>query len=403
MTSRRVLLALVTLILVLAPSLHATAQETSVAEVYDVAGPHEVVVTEVADAEGATAVLFRPEDLGDGPFPALVWGNGSGSSPDLYAGLLEHLASWGFVVIATTWEEVGTGEEMRATLDHLEVMAADPADPLFRKVALDAVGVTGTSQGAGGATRSAQLDGRFRALVPINLPAEIYVSPGDEYVVEELTVPTLFFGGTLDPISPNPVNQDFYDRVPGAAGIAMLTTGGHLDVEDDGGPYRPYLTAWFRYLLAGDSFAARAFLGDAPELASDPAFNSQAFKQLPPVQAAGSPAPAVPPTTPAASPTTAPTSRPAAPAPVSPVSPGSPSRPAVPATPGRAPSAPSAPVDGVGDEQAIVLPEATPSFAAPLDGTGGQIDPPAVVVAVLVLGGAVVALTSRGSLRWRAR
>ena len=47
-----------------------------------------------------------------GDHPIISWGNGTGVSPSGYAWLLGHLASWGFVVIASESRNTGSGEEM---------------------------------------------------------------------------------------------------------------------------------------------------------------------------------------------------------------------------------------------------------------------------------------------------
>ena len=55
--------------------------------------------------------LFRPMDLAQGGLchPVITWGNGTGSTPSLYKVLLNHLASHGFVVIASNSTNVAKG------------------------------------------------------------------------------------------------------------------------------------------------------------------------------------------------------------------------------------------------------------------------------------------------------
>ena len=51
---------------------------------------------------GLSCTAYRPSTLGQNgvTHPVILWGNGTGSSPSTYAGLLRHLASHGFIVVA---------------------------------------------------------------------------------------------------------------------------------------------------------------------------------------------------------------------------------------------------------------------------------------------------------------
>ena len=64
---------------------------------------------------GFSCTVYRPISL-DGDHPAIVWGNGTGASPTVYGGGLEHWASWGFVVAAANTSNAGSGEEDRKSV-----------------------------------------------------------------------------------------------------------------------------------------------------------------------------------------------------------------------------------------------------------------------------------------------
>src|SRR5262245_58822795 len=72
---------------------------------YYASGPYRVLnhTTEAScDSLGNKCTIYYP-DLSTSTLkhPIVTWGNGSNATPESYAYLLTHLASWGFVVIAT--------------------------------------------------------------------------------------------------------------------------------------------------------------------------------------------------------------------------------------------------------------------------------------------------------------
>ena len=92
-------------------------------------GPHSTVREDTNDF-----IYFFPESLDDAPtWPALVWFNGlSGYTEDWnYNGLLESIASWGFVVIGGKHSGMNPAEvDLRTELLRRN---DDPQDALFGK------------------------------------------------------------------------------------------------------------------------------------------------------------------------------------------------------------------------------------------------------------------------------
>src|SRR5688572_30325682 len=71
-----------------------------------------------ADMDRQLYTLYRPARLEAGKkYPVITWGNGTCAQPRLYVELLSHLASHGFLVIATNWRWTGGGVEMQRGLD----------------------------------------------------------------------------------------------------------------------------------------------------------------------------------------------------------------------------------------------------------------------------------------------
>src|SRR5678815_5065519 len=89
-------------------------------------------------ADGGAApmfTLFRPSDLAQGGLchPVITWGNGTGSNPSLYKVLLNHLASHGFVVIASNSPQVSQGDPppMLAGVTWVLEQNADPSSVMY--------------------------------------------------------------------------------------------------------------------------------------------------------------------------------------------------------------------------------------------------------------------------------
>ena len=58
--------------------------------------------TQVANAWGSLAELKpdAPQDGSRAPYPLIVFGHGYSTQPDAYMSTLQHLASWGHIVVA---------------------------------------------------------------------------------------------------------------------------------------------------------------------------------------------------------------------------------------------------------------------------------------------------------------
>ena len=201
--------------------------------------------------------LYRPADLGPPGtlHPVVTWGNGSWAHPWEYDPFLRHLASWGFVVIASTFDQVGTGVEMLAGVDNVRQMSEDPDDPLFGHVDLEHVAASGHSQGAGGSVRAATApDSPITTVLTFDLPERLFAFPEDKvFDVGDLRVPVLLLSGSDDQlISGTATNQRYFAAAPAGAGMALLIGADHNGIQKGQKPYPGYATAWLRYQLSGD-------------------------------------------------------------------------------------------------------------------------------------------------------
>jgi predicted dienelactone hydrolase len=133
----------------------AASAASAIETTYRAVGPW-AVSTGSASAFGGTYKLYYPTNLGSGGFdhPILTWGNGTNATPSKYDGILTHLASWGFVVIASDSGSTGLGTQILDGAYYLVNQDANPASIFYQNLDIANVGALGHSQGAGGAQPS---------------------------------------------------------------------------------------------------------------------------------------------------------------------------------------------------------------------------------------------------------
>jgi dienelactone hydrolase len=239
---------------------------------WDQPGPFAVV----SEALDLGHTVFRPADLGGTQHPVIIWGNGTGAVPAVYAPLLRHLASYGFVVAAANTTNSGTGIEM---LDGARTLAAENARPgseYYGRIDTAHVGATGHSQGGGGAIAAGD-----DPMVTTTVPLE----PGPLGSVPALHGPVFFLGGQFDTIVLPAllVIPRYYAATQVPAVYGELAGATHLTATGDAGGFRGAITAWFRYWLSGDARAKSVFFGPGCTLCADPAWskvlrNAEALK-----------------------------------------------------------------------------------------------------------------------------
>ncbi len=213
---------------------------------YGRSGPYSVTQSTVT---GFT--IFHPRQM-DGSHPIITWGNGTEAPTNSYWGLLMHLASWGFVVIASDSMWTRSGEEMVMGVNYLLRQNRLPRSIFYRKLDPERIGTAGHSQGGGGAINAA-IDPRVKCALPI-APAQ-----GD---IEQVKCPIFLIAGTEDSIVPADfvLSTSFYSATaPTILGIAEGM--GHFDFLGNFGKAREYITAWFMYQLKDDVVASQYFIG----------------------------------------------------------------------------------------------------------------------------------------------
>jgi hypothetical protein len=214
--------------------------------------------------------LFRPEELGAGGrcHPVITWGNGSGANPGLYGVLLRHLASHGFVVIASDSPSVATGDPppMIAGVSWVLEQNADPASPLYRHIDPSHVGATGHSLG-GFATTQAASNSLIKTIAPVCGAASLRTLHGPAF---------LMCGGMDEVVECSGIESAFESIDDQPAMFGNFLAADHADWVtfrgDDPSPVETAVTAWMRVHLMGDMALRPWFYGPTCTLCSDSAW-----------------------------------------------------------------------------------------------------------------------------------
>ncbi|MEN3001113.1 MAG: alpha/beta hydrolase [Armatimonadota bacterium] len=223
-----------------------------------------------------------PYDGSGAPYPALSFGHGFLQPPERYRSTLEHLATWGYLVIAT---ESGLelfpnhrayAEDLRLCLTYLEAQNADPNSTLFRQVAVERFGIFGHSMGGGASILAAAADARIRAVANL---AAAETNPSAIQASANVTVPHSLISGSADSITPlNNHGLRMYTAGFAPKLLPVIQGGWHCGFMDsspfgcDSGSLprstqlaltRKLLTAFFELYLRGDLRAGEWVWGDA--------------------------------------------------------------------------------------------------------------------------------------------
>ncbi|MEK1905486.1 MAG: alpha/beta hydrolase [Pseudomonas sp.] len=224
---------------------------------YDNAGPYATTI----QSEGPSCRIYRPSNLGQNGVrhPIILWGNGTGATPDTYAALLTHWASHGFVVAAAETSDAGTGQEMLACLSYLVQENGRAYSTYVGKLNAGRVGTSGHSQGGGGSIMAGQ-DDRVRTTAPIQ-PYTLGLGHNTSSQSKQKGPMFLMSGGGDTIAFPYLNAQPVYTRanVPVFWGERRTVT--HFEPVGNGGAYRGPATAWFRYQLMNDQTAKNTFNG----------------------------------------------------------------------------------------------------------------------------------------------
>jgi len=185
-----------------------------------------------ATAAGANA----PFDPAAAPCPGITFGHGFLQPVTQYTSTLSHLATHGFIVIASQSEgglfpnHANFAKDLRFCLDWLEAENANPASIFFASIDTAAFGASGHSMGGGASILAAKDDLRIKALAP-TAPAD--TSPSSIAAMTSVGIPTRLVVGTQDTIVPPGTSaQPMYLNAPGPRQLCAIQGGFHCGFTD---------------------------------------------------------------------------------------------------------------------------------------------------------------------------
>lgn len=211
---------------------------------YAATGPHSVAT---ASATGFS--IYHPRDM-KGNHPIITWGNGTGTPTIAYAPFLRHLASWGFVVIASNSTMTANGQAMVKGIDYLIEQNSKAGSPFSGMLDIDNIGTTGHSQGGGGAINAAT-DPR------VTCAGLLSPAPGQ---IRQVKCPIFMVSGTADALG-SIVRSMTWAPVKAPTIFGVLKGANHVTFSWNLGlETRGYMTAWFMAQLQDDPVAEKAFV-----------------------------------------------------------------------------------------------------------------------------------------------
>ena len=245
---------------------------------YKEKGSEEVAKTEY-DSDDATIgkiVVVYPQSLlkSDGALPLVNIGNASNTTAYDLIEAMEHLASWGFVVIGNMDKQTGTGASMSHTLDAFLTLVAQQDNQFYGRIDTTKIAIAGYSQGAFGAVMATTAYPNSRMYKAVYLCSCPQKQIGINFKwgtsdFSKIGAPLLMVAGTGDwdskIISPEEAFQANFKETTDDFPV-LAVRHAYKDHEEMGGEGDPYMTAWFCHYLKGDSTAGKAFVGDDAEI-----------------------------------------------------------------------------------------------------------------------------------------
>ncbi|HEX3019306.1 MAG TPA: hypothetical protein VHP36_03345, partial [Chitinispirillaceae bacterium] len=226
--------------------------------------------------------VYRPKNLATSGYlhPILIWANGYTDNPEpnppkcvtdagnnkwcgQYLPMMNHLASHGFVVVASLSTATGSGDPLPTIvgMDWIIEQNEDPSSPYYHRLDTDKIGQLGHSFGGMSTCKSAA-DPRYKALATI-----CGTNP-----INGLHTPILFFCGGKDGTVKCPGVKDVFLTVKNQPAIfinELNADHGSWVYQGAKGVSLSSAAAWFRIHLMGDTANRKYFYGTNCTFCSD--------------------------------------------------------------------------------------------------------------------------------------
>ena len=250
-------------------------------------GSHEVEHLESATVSSLEKFeVYYPKDIDKmGKVPVVIFLNGTGTPATKYPALQEHLASWGFITVANEENNSFYGEGVELSIRYLKLSddydLGDHESPLKGHIDFDNIGVTGHSQGGIGVINGITIhpnSDMVKAAVMLSSTetdmAKAFLWDSDSSLIHANTLMIGSTGQMDSSISPLESMRKTYENITGDVTKVLARRNdcdhGEMLYYADG-----YVTAWFCWQLQGDEEAAKAFIGDSPEIMNNPLYQDQ--------------------------------------------------------------------------------------------------------------------------------
>lgn len=263
------------------PDPHTYAPAQPVEYRFSQAGPYTVSRIDTPALFGRPRGAAYLPDQPAAPAPLVIWQNGTGVDIDTYDAIARHLASWGLVVLGSYDTQMGSGQTAIGMLENARLWSQTPDHPFYRRVDTIRFALVGSSQGAVSAINAHTNYSAGRAATALAIhgtptPEAIAFFGLDlEYDTGTVSAPVFIMTGTKDEfISPIQLNKALFAGLSGPAMRVLGIADGadHIELADDAGRMRGYLTAWLSFQLRNDPHAAQAFVGRA-EMSANPGWS----------------------------------------------------------------------------------------------------------------------------------
>lgn len=218
-------------------------------------------------------------------YPVIVINNGTGMRASRSKASYGRLASWGFIVIANEEEYSWNGFAANMSLQYLLRANEQNNSIFYQHIDTEKIGVTGHSQG-GAACVNTVTETKYASMYR----TAFLISPAGEelaanlewdYDISRVTIPIAIIAGTgntdAEVIIPLTAMNKMFDHATNSPFVLMARKTGY-DHGETGMQIDGYLTAWFMWQLQGDTEAAKAFIGDSPEIMRNQLYQDQRIK-----------------------------------------------------------------------------------------------------------------------------
>ena len=222
---------------------------------YSVNGAHKSVIVQNQGPEGQRTI-FRPELLRSNGHGVILWGNGRRMAPISYRELLQHFASWGFIVVAANTSDAISGEEMIAGGKWLFEQAAISSSNYHQSLS-GKICVVGHSRGARGTINAGTAE---------NVTCTVPIQPVWEDAITRQNSPMFLFAGGEDPFVKVEEVQEIFDATNVNSIFAIKEIATHWEPTKPGPKFKHYLTAWLMLHLDEAQNLSQMFYGENCDL-----------------------------------------------------------------------------------------------------------------------------------------